>query len=354
MPAEKIALAVSGGVDSLVATCLLKSAGHTVKGFHFLTGFEFNCAENIIKIKTLYAQLDVDLEVIDFTQSFQNKVVDYFVNAYRHGRTPNPCMICNHAIKFGLLLELARARGFARLATGHYARLAEHYHEIRLLKGLDKTKDQSYFLALLSQEQLSRVLFPLGDMQKNTVRELARKFGVEPIHKDESQDICFIRGDYTDFLVNRMGFTPSKGPVIKQDGTVIGEHHGLFNFTVGQRRGINIPAAEPYYVLALRPATNTIVAGFAHELGTRRFFVEDVNWQTKSPQASFRSRIKVRYRSAEIPCLVTPLTGQRLQIELDEACKAISPGQGAVLYDDEKIICGGFITTEEQGCSDME
>lgn len=347
MPAEKIAIAVSGGVDSLVATCLLKAAGHTVQGFHFTTGFEFNFEENLAKIKALYAKLDVELEVADFSVAFKNKVVNYFVKAYREGRTPNPCLVCNPAIKFGLLLDYAVSHDCDKLATGHYARIEAAGNRRRLLKGLDGTKDQSYFLAMLHQEQLARALFPLGELQKTKVKEMAREFGVQPILKDESQDICFIRGDYTEFLINRMGFTLQKGPVVRQNGTAVGTHNGLFHFTVGQRRGINIPAAEPYYVLALRPKTNTLVVGFADELGTKSFFARNVNWLITPPTEPFRNMVKVRYRSKEIPCTATPLEDNSLLIELDEAQAAISPGQGAVLFEGDEVICGGFITTEE-------
>ena len=340
----KIAVAISGGVDSLITTCLLKAEGFVVKGFHFITGFEPNHNENLDKIKALYAKLDVDLEVLDLSAPFRAKVVDYFAAAYRAGRTPNPCMVCNPAIKFGLLLEHVRAQGFAKLATGHYARVVQNDGICHLLKGLDQTKDQSYFLALLSQAQLSQVLFPLGDLQKNAVKAMAREFGVEPIHKDESQDICFIKGDYVEFLQNRLGFKTQKGPVIRRDGTVIGEHRGLYHFTVGQRRGINIPAEKPYYVLELKPQDNVLVAGFADELGTRVFYAENINWLTEKPLEPFDAKVKIRYRSREIPCKATPLPDSRLMVELSEPQAVVSPGQGAVLFDGDRVLCGGFIT----------
>lgn len=343
VPETKIAVAVSGGVDSLVATCLLKNQGYDVKGFHFVTGFESNHNENIAKIKSLYAKLDVELEILDLSHPFREKVVDYFTRAYRSGLTPNPCMVCNPSIKFGLLLEHICAQGFAKLATGHYARIEQNDDVCSLLKGLDQAKDQSYFLALLSQIQLSRIMFPLGAMQKSEVKQLAREFGVEPIQKDESQDICFIRGDYVDFLQNRLGFKANKGLVIRRDGTIIGEHRGLYHFTVGQRRGINIPAEKPYYVLELKPQDNVLVVGFAEELGIRRFCVENVNWLCENPQNAFGTYVKIRYRSREIPCTATRLPGDRLMVELNEPQAVVSPGQGAVLFDNDRVLCGGFI-----------
>lgn len=342
-PETKIAVAVSGGVDSLVATCLLKEQGYSVKGFHFVTGFESNHNENMVKIKSLYEKLDVELEILDLSRPFREKVVDYFARAYRSGLTPNPCMVCNLSIKFGLLLEHIRTRGFAKLATGHYARIEQNVNVFSLLKGLDQTKDQSYFLALLSQNQLSRVMFPLGALQKTEVKQLARKFGVEPIQKDESQDICFIKGDYVDFLQNRLGFKTNKGPVIRRDGMVIGEHRGLYHFTVGQRRGINIPAEKPYYVLELKPQDNVLVVGFAEELGIRRFCVENVNWLYENHQKTFNAYVKIRYHSREIPCTATPLPNDGLLVELSEPQAVVSPGQGAVLFDNDRVLCGGFI-----------
>lgn len=342
-PETKIAVAVSGGIDSLITTCLLKQQGHAVKGFHFVTGFELNTDENIAKIKALYAKLDVGLEILDLSRPFRKEVVDYFAQSYRTGLTPNPCMLCNHAIKFGLLLEHVRAQGFAKLATGHYARIEQNGGDFSLLTGLDQTKDQSYFLALLTQAQLAQSLFPLGALQKAAVKALAAEFGVTPVHKNESQDICFIRGNYTNFLQNRLGFRANKGPVIRRDGTVIGEHRGLYHFTVGQRRGINLPAAKPYYVLELRPQDNVLVVGFAEELGTRCFFVEKTNWLTPNHSGSFTAQVKIRYRSRRISCKATLQPDDRLRVELDEPQAAVSPGQGAVLFADDRVLCGGFI-----------
>lgn len=339
----KIAVAVSGGVDSLVAACLLKDQGHAVKGFHFTTGFEFNYDENINKIKVLYEKLNVELEILDLSLPFREKVVDYFAQSYRAGLTPNPCMVCNPDIKFGLLLEHVRAMGFERLATGHYARIEQNAGVFSLLKGFDQTKDQSYFLALLSQRQLSQIIFPLGALQKTEVKRLAREFNVEPIQKDESQDICFIKDDYAAFLQNRLGFKANKGPVVRRDGTLIGEHQGLYHFTVGQRRGINIPAAKPYYVLELKPQDNVLVVGFAEELGTRCFYVENLNRFTEKQEKPFSAQVKIRYRGREIPCKATPMQGERLLVELNEPQAVVSPGQGAVLFDNDRVLCGGFI-----------
>lgn len=343
MPAEKIAVAASGGVDSLVTTCLLKNAGYDVYGVHFTTGFEANNTENLLKIKALYQQIGVKLEILDFSAPFHKHVVEYFAAAYRQGLTPNPCMICNPKVKFGLLLEHVRAKGCTKLATGHYARIKL----FGLYKGLDQSKDQSYFLAMLSQKQLSQTLFPLGEMQKSDVKALAAEFGVTPIQKNESQDICFIKGDYADFLQSRLGFKPRKGPVKRTNGKVIGEHNGLYHYTVGQRKGINIPAEKPYYVLNLKPQDNVLVVGFAEELGTETFLVEKPNWLIEKPKNAFNAHVKIRYRSKEIPCKITPMPDNRLQIDLETPQAVVSPGQGAVVYDGDRVICGGFISASE-------
>lgn len=345
---KKIAVAVSGGVDSLVAACLLKTRGYMVKGFHFITGFEQNYAENILQITNLYKKLKVELEVLDLSAPFRKHVVDYFGAAYRRGLTPNPCMVCNPAIKFGLLLEHVLHQGFTKLATGHYARIEDNNGVFSLHKGLDQTKDQSYFLAMLSQKQLSHTLFPLGELQKTAVKALAAEYNVQPIHKDESQDICFIKGDYVDFLQNELGFSAAKGPIMRADGRIIGEHNGLYQYTVGQRRGINLPAERPYYVLALKPRENALVVGFANELGTKTFVAENVNWHMAQPENPFNAQVKVRYRSREIPCAATPLPSNKLKIELETPQTAISPGQGAVLFNGDRVICGGFIAANNQ------
>jgi tRNA-specific 2-thiouridylase len=286
---------------------------------------------------------------MDIRAKFQESVVDYFIRTYRAGRTPNPCMTCNPTIKFGTILSCARQLGAERLATGHYAQIKEepkdHFH---LLKGIDSEKDQSYFLARLTQHQLARACFPLGAMRKTEVKQLAGQKGLHPVTKGESQDVCFIRSrSYGEFLTNPpiggFGFEPKPGPIEDTAGNVIGEHRGLHLFTIGQRRGINCPAPEPYYVVRLDTRRNCLIVGSKHDLQSSECKVVDVNWIGENPTSPIILKTRVRYRSKEVPSTVYPENGHTATVRFRSPQTAITPGQGAVFYREDEILGGGWI-----------
>jgi len=359
------AIAISGGIDSLVAAYLLKDAGHDVVGIHFTTGYERESSVQISRqIRNIGDRLGIKTEIADCSSEFKSKVVDYFIRTYLNGQTPNPCLVCNPCIKFGAVLDIARRDfGASRLATGHYARVISSaggrwaYHFIKksppeensrirwhLLKGLDAKKDQSYFLAFLSQEQLASACFPLGEMTKSQVRELAVSKGLVPIVKEESQDVCFIRGtDYGEFLVQECCIGPEPGAIEDVSGKVLGEHRGLHLFTVGQRRGINCPAAEPYYVARIDRKNNRLIVGFKQDLLTWECRVSGINWIAHEPASPVKVFVRVRYRHQAVSCTLFPQDRRTAIVRFDSAQSAVTPGQGAVFYDGDEVLGGGWI-----------
>lgn len=348
------AIALSGGVDSLVAARLLKDQGHEVIGVHFFTGYETGAAlpapaaarESAETLAAdLAAQLALPVEVVDCTREFKRRVVDYFTRSYAAGQTPNPCLTCNPTIKFGVLLQYARERGASHLATGHYARvLADGGGGFKLLKGLDPLKEQSYFLARLTSEQLAQACFPLGAMTKTDVLRLARVNGLVPIRGGESQDVCFIReGSYAGFLAAQRGFSSRPGDIVDTHGKVLGTHRGLHRFTLGQRRGINCPAPEPFYVVRIERRQNRLVVGTKSDLLTGNCRVEAINWIAPPPLASLRAHTRVRYRHRGAAATLTLLDAGTAAVAFDTPQSAVTPGQGAVFYADEEVLGGGWI-----------
>jgi tRNA-specific 2-thiouridylase len=351
-----IAVALSGGVDSLVAAHLLCQQGHVVIGLHFSTGFESVACKHTTdkslldqaqeRLAPIASQLKIPVKVFDFKEIFQSNIVDYFVNTYQSGQTPNPCLICNPIIKFNFLAKEARKLGVKGLATGHYARRRQNKQSVwRLYKGIDPKKDQSYFLARLTQEQLAFARFPLGDMTKRDTIDLAQKTGLHPVTKEESQDICFITNkDYGEFLARQPGFRFAPGPIVDTHGKVIGTHPGLHRFTIGQRRGINCPAAEPYYVVRIIPAQNCLVVGFKQTLYRNSCNVTGINWINAVPSKAFKAKVRVRYRHQEVAAEITPVDASNATVRFEAPQKAVTPGQGAVFYRNDRVLGGGWIT----------
>jgi len=363
---KKIAVLLSGGVDSLVTAHILKNQGHSLFGIHFYTGYErpdhanslgetshsinSNIRSRDAAVDTasrLRDQLDIPIEIFDVQKTFQSVVVDYFVHTYQEGRTPNPCMVCNPSIKFGACLSLAAQKGASHLATGHYACVKKDGKgTFHLLCGKDHKKEQSYFLARLNQRMLSKAVFPLGEFTKTETIALSQKLGLRPVAPKESQDICFINDcSYGEFLVQQPGFNSHKGLVEDIDGHVIGEHQGLHHYTIGQRRGINIPASEPYYVIRIDPEQNRLVVGFKQDAFSDTCHVEDIQWIYEPPPGSISVMTRIRYRHEAAASHLTPLGEHAARIRFEAPQSAISPGQAAVFYDRDEVLGGGCIKT---------
>jgi tRNA-uridine 2-sulfurtransferase len=340
-----IAVAISGGVDSLVAAFLLKQQGHEVFGIHFRTGYEKTTSGQLPGITNIGRQLNIPVEILDISETFRQTVVAYFTATYQNGRTPNPCLFCNPMIKFGHILSHVQQVGADALATGHYARVCTGPDQRRhLYRGLDSLKDQSYFLARLTQDQLKRALFPLGELTKGEVRTIARQNHLAPTTREESQDICFIKETpYHVFLQRQGGFHTQEGLIENTQGRVIGRHGGLHLFTIGQRRGINCPAAEPYYVIRLDPLRNRLIVGKRQELARDRCTVDDVNWINPPEHFPADVRAQIRYRHKSVPARVNMTSPKGVGLEFETPQDAITPGQGAVFYKDNEVLGGGWI-----------
>ena len=341
-----VAIAMSGGIDSLVSAHLLKNEGFSVFGIHFTTGFEPVGSEDRAPIASnLSAQLDFPVHEVDLGNVFRTAVVEYFIRSYREGITPSPCLVCNPAVKFDALFNAANKMGGDLLATGHYARVVKDASgRFRLLKGVDPAKDQSYFLSFLSQKQLSRACFPLGTLTKSEVKKLAAETGLSPAIRHESQDICFIHDEnYADFLCRHAGIEPQPGPVVTVGGETVGRHNGLYRFTVGQRRGINCPSSEPYYVLRLIPSTNTLVVGRKQDLLFECCIVDRPHWIGPTPHLPISIEVRLRYRHRGIPATLSDAGDGTLKVSFSMPQKAPTPGQGAVFYTGNEVLGAGII-----------
>ena len=353
-----IAIAVSGGIDSLMTAHFLKEKGHRVIGVHFMTGYEESISVNgpdnhplrSYKIFSIADQLKIDIEMIDCRKEFKKNVVDYFIETYQAGQTPNPCMVCNPLIKFGAVFDVARKLGASMLATGHYAKTAEDSRgDFHLYKGVDAKKDQSYFLARLTQRHLAGARFPLGTMKKKDVIQLAKQKGFRPVRSRESQDVCFIQGkNYGDFLARHRGFEPKPGLIRDVRGRILGEHKGLHLFTIGQRRGINCPASQPYYVISMDPKQNVLTVGFKEDLFVSQCKVEDINWIQTAPNRPAHVHTRVRYRHAAAASRLTPVDEKTAMVYFDKPQEAVTPGQCAVFYKDDEVLGGGWISFDAE------
>ncbi len=346
MPLPVVAVALSGGVDSLVAGFLIKRAYKNVFGIHFTTGYE----KKITNVKSLEQQLGFPVHTIDLSQVFEEEVVQYFMDTYLDGKTPNPCVICNKKIKFGVLLDEARKLGADALATGHYATivnpLVSPEREILqswLEKGADPLKDQSYFLSMLSSEQLERIILPLAGYSKPQVKAVAKKNNLIPLTPGESQDICFIQDtSFSQFIIDKKGISPKPGNIKDLTGKIVGTHKGLHAFTIGQRRGIDCPASEPYYVRHINLSTNTLVVCFKNDLAATKMQVDDIIWNYSENKEILTMTTKIRYahKGATSQLIRNGASGQ---VIFDAPQLAITPGQAAVFYRDNRVLGAGII-----------
>ena len=342
-PDLQVAVALSGEVDSAVAAALLLQQGLRPRGVHLRLCDDGPPAGHL---QTLAQGLGLHLTEIDLREEFARRVVDYFVAEYFRGRTPNPCVRCNAAIKFGRLWEWLQAEGVTRLATGHYARLQAAADGVPgLYRGLDRHKDQSYFLSRLPRELLPHLLFPLGDMTKTEVRRRYQELGL-PVNDrcPESVELCFIpQGSYQDFILARRG-PGTPGDLVDLQGRILGRHRGLEQYTVGQRRGLGIAAREPYYVAAISPETNRVVLGHKQEIMSPGLVAVELNWLVTPPTGDLEAQAVIRYRHPGVAARITPLSATAARVIFATPQSAIAPGQAVVFYDDhDRVLAGGWI-----------
>ena len=343
---EKILVGMSGGVDSSVCALVLTEKGYSVSGATLsLLGKTQSDLKNISDAKAVCDRLGVDHYTLEFSDDFKTYVIDNFINEYIAGRTPNPCVVCNRYIKFGKMLEKAKEMGFSKIATGHYARIEQKNGRYLLFKASDISKDQSYVLYCLSQEQLSAVQFPLGELSKPQVRKIAEENGFINANKKDSQDICFVPdGDYASFIEKTANFVSSTGDYINLKGEKIGEHKGVIHYTIGQRKGLGVAFGHPVFVIDKNAQTNQVVLGEQEELFYKSVLVKDTNF---IPFDKLKNEMsvgaKLRYSQKEQPATIKPLENGEVLIEFSEPQRAPSPGQAAVFYDGDMVVGGGVI-----------
>jgi tRNA-specific 2-thiouridylase len=334
---------MSGGVDSSVAAALLKKAGHTV------TGVTMNITEDsrsATDAADIARRLGIPHRAIDLREIFTRRIIDYFCGEYEAGRTPNPCVLCNRYIKFEALWEEAEKAGADFFATGHYARIEKDNNGRYILKkGRDKTKDQSYFLCQLTQEQLGRTIFPVGDLTKDEVKKLAADMGLPTITRPESQEICFIPdNDHARFLEKYLPESKRTGPIRDKEGRTLGQHQGIATYTIGQRKGLGIAAAEPLYVIGIEAEQNTVIAGTREQTYGRELIAGGLNWiAIPAPERPLKVKAKIRSRHTEAEATVTPRGDNTVHVAFAEPQAAITPGQAIVFYDGDKVMGGGPI-----------
>jgi tRNA-specific 2-thiouridylase len=351
---------MSGGVDSSVMAALMIDAGYDViavtmrLGNHDTVEYDSekpNCCslEGVEDARYAAMQLGIPFYAVNHEDQFRQSIVDYFVDEYTVGRTPSPCVICNQELKFGTLVDLADQLDCEYIGTGHYAKIEQDPETGRYLlrKGSDFKKDQSYFLFSLTQSQLKRAIMPLGSLNKEAVRDIARRYKLKTAEKPESQELCFIADDdYKRFLKDRIPEQIQKGEIVDQNGEKLGHHKGIPFYTVGQRRGLGIAVGEPIYVTGIKTETNTIVVGQADELLRQSMIVNQLNWIPFENLAEpIRAQIKIRYRDQGEMATVTPTVDGKVKVIFDQPRRAIAPGQAAVFYAQDLVIGGGWIET---------
>lgn len=364
-----VVVAMSGGVDSSVAAALLVEQGYRVIGVMMRLWAEISrgealsnkcCSlESVTDARRVAAALDIPFYLINVERPFKENVVDSFIQGYSDALTPNPCLACNRTIRLGFLFDYARTLGADYLATGHYARVRQvnepqgalaawdglDYPLYQLWRGVDASKDQSYVLHMASPRELAHLMFPLGELTKPQVRDLAAARGLTVATKRESQDLCFLAdNDYRRFLSDWAPAAVQAGPIINQAGQVLGQHEGLAFYTIGQRKGLGIGAPEPLFVLRLDASRNAVIVGPAAALGQTELTASQVTWGVgRPPDAPLQVQARIRYKAHEVPALVTPLAPDRVHVQFDHPLRDITPGQGVVFYDGDACLGGGVI-----------
>ncbi len=377
---RKVVVAMSGGVDSSVAASLLHEQGYEVTGLFMRAGIEAPddkdedragdgpahrggsaCPERSARrsrrrgccsaadasdARAVAGMLGIPFFVLNFKDQF-DRIIDYFADEYCRGRTPNPCVICNERLKFGRLADYGRAAGADFVATGHHARTDVGDGKYRLRRGSDENKDQSYVLFGLDRDQLARILFPVGGMTKDDVREHARRVGLSICGRPESQDICFAADrDYARVVRERRPEAFVEGPIVDRSGNEVGRHQGIANFTIGQRRGLGVAMGFPVYVAALDPHTNTVTVAARDELASDTLTASGVHWLIDPPTAPVRASVKIRYAHRAAPAVVEATADDRVHVRFDEPQNAVTPGQAAVFYRGDVVLGGGWIDSK--------
>lgn len=346
MNENKILIAMSGGVDSSVAAFLLKAQGYDCIGATMkLFDAPGQDADETDQARRIADALGIPFQICDLSAAFRTNVIDYFINTYVAGGTPNPCVECNRTMKFGKLLEVAQELGCGMLATGHYARIVRQGDRFLLCAASDATKDQTYVLWGLTQAQLSRTLFPLGALSKQQIREIALEQHFSNAHQKDSQDICFVPdGDYVSFIEKHTAAGSIAGDFVNLDGQVLGRHQGLIRYTIGQRKGLGIAFGTPTYVCAKNVANNTVVLGKNEDLFTKELTAHRINLiATSSISAPIRAEVKVRYSARPAAATVEQTDTDCLCVRFDEPQRAVCSGQSVVLYDGNVVLGGGII-----------
>ncbi len=342
---KKVLLGMSGGVDSSVAAAILKNNGYDVAGATFLLFGETDSNDNIRDAKAVCDVLGIEHFVLDMRDTFKSSVIDYFLNEYISGRTPNPCVMCNKTIKFGTFLPAAESLGFDLISTGHYAKISFDSAKDRyLLSKCDSQKDQSYFLYNLTQHQLSRTIFPLSSLSKEDVRRIASEYDLPVKSKADSQDVCFIPKNQTpSFLKSKLG--EKKGAFISPSGEILGSHNGVWNYTIGQRKGFGIAFGKPAYVSAIDPHKNTVTLSFdQNDIFVTSFNVNAVNMiKYEKITEPTKALVKIRFAHNAAPATIFPEENGTLKITFDTPQRAVTSGQSAVFYDENDVIGGGTI-----------
>ncbi len=337
-----IAVALSGGVDSACAALLLRDAGHGVTGLHMK--LSDRDSDSWDQVRAVGDSIGIAVKLVDLSESFQRHVVDYFVSEYNSGRTPSPCPRCNRQIKMTLLAERALELGVERLSTGHYARIVSKDDRFALFKGSDSSRDQSYFLFMLTQKILSNLIFPLGGLTKVEVRRIAELRGLPVSSTEDSQELCFVPDNtYVNFLLEQ-GAEAKPGLIVDEDGNVIGKHPGIIFFTVGQRRGLGVCGPEPLYVLAINHERHEIVVGKKNRTLVSGIVIDQLSFVSgKTPDWNDSFTIKVRSTSREATCKIRDTGSGSLTISFDSPQSGVAPGQAAVLYKENEVVGGGWI-----------